>query len=131
MKKNLLLFISCLLFISSFAQSKIEIDTRLLSVFPQEKLEHLKLNAPKELAFMNFMLDNAIELIALENLQISTQELTTIQVDDLENLNYYALKLSQHPDSKNYYLIENTELVLLVHSYNNVKEKFKNEIYKK
>lgn len=130
MLKYALLIINFLVFFSVFSQSKVEIDSRLLEVFPLEKLEYLKENSPKELAFMNFMLDNALEVIEASEFQASTNQFSNVKIDDVENINYYKLKLNQQSDSSSYYLIEDTDLVLAVKSYNAVKEMFKNEFYK-
>lgn len=115
---------------AAFAQNKVEPDQRLLSIFPQEKLDFLQYNAPRELAFMNFMLENAIEVVQISSVQISHQELPTIKIEDIENLNFYVLKLNQLPDTNNYYIIEDTDLLLSVKSYHYVKELFKKEFYK-
>lgn len=130
LKKIFLFTCSFILVAVSFAQNKVEIDERLFSVFPQEKLEYLQQNAPKDLAFMNFMLDHSLEIIEASTVQVEIQDLPTTQIDNLESLNYYELKVSQQPNSNNYYLIEGTNSLLLVKSYNSVKEMFKNEFYK-
>lgn len=119
-----------MLFSITLAQNKVEPDQRLLSIFPQEKLDHLKLNAPKELAFMNYMLDNALDVVQISSVQVSPQDLPIVKIEDTENLNFYALKLNQLTNSNNYYLIKDTELILSVKPYNYLKEMFIKEFYK-
>lgn len=130
MIKNVFTFFFLMLFSITLAQNKVEPDQRLLSIFPQEKLDHLKLNAPKELAFMNYMLDNALDVVQISSVQVSPQDLPIVKIEDTENLNFYALKLNQLTNSNNYYLIKDTELILSVKPYNYLKEMFIKEFYK-
>jgi hypothetical protein len=130
MKKNILFLLSFFAISISYSQYKVDIDQRLLSVFPQEKLEYLQQSSPKELAFMNFMLDHALEVVEESAVSISDENLSVISINDINEINFYALKVSQQLDTNSYYIIEGTDLILEVKSYKSVKEMFKNEFYK-
>lgn len=130
LKKIFFIIFSISLLSSSFAQTKVEIDSRLLESFPQEKLDYLKENAPKDLAFMNFMLDNAIDIISANEIEIDINQLQSLVVEDLENINYYNLPISQKPNEISYYRVEASDLILSVNSYYEVKKMFKKEFYK-
>jgi hypothetical protein len=118
MKKVLIVFMILSLPLLTIAQSEMkpEIDKRLYEVFEADFLEKMQIEKPHFIQYQNFYLDNSYETIDFP--KGKTSEYPIIEIDNLENLNIIQLKnkglIKTSQDYPNFYLIKDTDKVLMI-----------------
>ena len=128
-KKTSMAILATAMMCSAFAQSTLEdVDARLIEHFGSDHVLHLQQNAPNLLAHYTYYLDNAVEIMEINEKDISNLPLaaelepkegtlnTISLVDQLaaNNFNPLAFELEQKTLEYTYYRIGNGNLVLAV-----------------
>lgn len=122
------LFICSMTFLSVglFYGQNIEADERLGAKFSKAKLIELTHTNPTELAFLNFCVENAYTIMPLPEEKSTASEIrSTIQINNLDEINFFELGIELEEVNWQYYIIEGTKKMLVVFSKEEIENKMK------
>ncbi len=124
--KKLLMSTIAVLSVGLFYGQSVEPDARLEVKFSKTELENLEKYNPKELMYLNYCIENAFVIDVIPSGKRESPEiLGVIGVDKTDDINFFDLDISIHKDERSYYLIENTNKLIMVYSENEIKQKLK------
>jgi hypothetical protein len=112
------------------AQKSVEPDVRLLEIYPQVKLDYMLQNNPMDIALLNFKLDNAYFIEDISNISLNEITVSNVTIDDINNFNFFSLKLIPLNNARSYYSILGTDKLLIVKSDNEIITEFKSVLKK-
>jgi len=128
--RKLLLTIALFGSMHLIAQKSVEPDVRLLEIYPQVKLDYMLQNNPMDIALLNFKLDNAYLIQDISNISLNEITVSNVTIDDINNFNFFSLKLIPLNNARSYYSILGTDKLLIVKSDNEIITEFKSVLKK-
>jgi len=112
---------------SSIAQEE-KTDKRLEVKFSQDELVELKANNLVEYEFLRFCVKNAFTIFPMPKGKENVSEIQeAIDIEDIENINFFNLGLSIEDEEWQYYPITGTDKLLVIYSRKTINEKIKNK----
>jgi hypothetical protein len=126
MKNLLIAFVFILISLSSIAQSD-NVDDRLLTKYSIEELNALKTESPSEYIFINYCIENAwyIQALPKEKMKSNDGRIGKIQIQDLNNINFYSLNVNIVKDDYQFFAIEGTDKMLVIKSKDHILKEIK------
>jgi hypothetical protein len=121
MKKLFPAFVLIILSFSAIAQSD-KVDDRLLIKYSVEELNALKTETPSEYNYINYCLDNAwyIQALPKEKMKNNDGRIGKIQIQDINNINFYSLNVNIIKDDYQFFAIEGTNKMLVIKSKDHI-----------
>lgn len=101
-------------------------DTRLEVKYSKAELETLKQNNQEGLAYLNYCIENAFVIMPFPEEKAAASELRgVVQLNSLENINFFDLGLEIEDDNWQYYRIEGERKLLVIYSKEEILRKMK------
>jgi hypothetical protein len=112
--------------IGFFYGQNIEADKRLEAKYSKAELVELTSNNQIKLGFLNYCIDNAFTIMPLPEEKRAASEIRgTIQINDLEEINFFDLGLELEEVNWQYYIIEGTQKMIVIFSKEEIENKMK------
>ena len=126
MIKKLLICSMTLLSVGLFYGQNIEADKRLEAKFSKAKLVELTQTNQEELKFLNYCIENAYTIMPLPVEKTEASEIRgTIQVNNLEEINFFDLNLELEEVNWQYYILKGTQKMIVIFSKEEIEKNMK------
>lgn len=126
MIKKLLICSMTFLSVGLFYGQNVEADKRLEAKFSKAELVELTHTNQSELEFLNYCIENAYTIMPLPNEKLGASEIRgTIEINNLNNINFFDLGLELEEVNWQYYVIEGTQKMIVIFSKEEVENKMK------
>lgn len=126
MIKKILICSMAFLGVGLFYGQSVVPDTRLEVKYSKAELETLKQNNQEGLAYLNYCIENAFVIMPFPEEKAAASELRgVVQLNSLENINFFDLGLEIEDDNWQYYRIEGERKLLVIYSKEEILRKMK------